>query len=282
MAATNSDPSPPFPPLEDFCRNLSFSFSKSLSSDASRTEGSQLRISYHRQVECIRNQATYTVRAVKQIHENIPSIDSKRPFRVGLFIADVLPATGEMMCRVLLDALLDQTRILTTKDITILGRRSDIIRNSLAERHRGLDILWDWDNQEFLAQFSVIILLSSSMHMPLIEEQLRTQARFPEVPPTVFFSTAPGITRQKLVQLLKTDFVIQPLWHQEPRPGDENVEQHALWSSKQMAPGPFLPDLDALSVLLTKYSKAYGGDDTVATRWVQNVIPTTVADGWVF
>ncbi|KNC99662.1 hypothetical protein, variant [Spizellomyces punctatus DAOM BR117] len=271
MAATSADPSQPFPPLEDFCRNLSFSFSKSLPSEANRAEGSQWRISYHRQVECIRNQATYTLRALKQMHENIPSVDSTRPFRVGLFIADVLPATGEMMCRVLLDAVLDQTKILTKKDITILGRRSDIIRSSLAERHKSLDILWDWDNQEFLAQFSVVILLSSSMHMPLIEEQLRTQARFPDVPPTVFFSTAPGITRQKLVKLLKTDLVIQPLWHHEPGPEDENAEQHALWSSKQIAPGPFLPDLDALSVLLTKYSKAYGLDDTAATRYVVNL-----------
>ncbi|KAI8814589.1 hypothetical protein BJ742DRAFT_270000 [Cladochytrium replicatum] len=100
------------------------------------------------------------------------------------------------------------TPFLRADQVSVLSRRKDLASTFTAS-HSKVKVEWGWDDPQFLAQFTVVMILCSTMHLSLVNELIRTQ----EMPAHLLFINAtPMVTTQRLRNICKTELVLQPAW----------------------------------------------------------------------
>ncbi|KAJ3020567.1 hypothetical protein HKX48_000588 [Thoreauomyces humboldtii] len=205
--AEGSDPS------EYFFRNLSLDFYEKDASEFQRSVYAG-RGAYHTQIACTRGQILYAAREMKRARKQRYPADV---FSLGILIADLVPATGEFLLAGVLDALLGageghgtQNEVaLEARDVQVVCRRPELVKRTWPGRYQAMKIASAFDKREL----SLIVLITSSASVALVEEMLRSQPAS-VTDETLFFSTAPGITRNRVASLLKTtpERIIEPSW----------------------------------------------------------------------
>ncbi|KAJ3213320.1 hypothetical protein HDU67_003039 [Dinochytrium kinnereticum] len=206
--------------IADYCASLSLDFEAAITSDfplalSSSTvldDLSSLRLAYHRNLEATRTQILFTAVHLKRLHARIKEISSSSivhpKFQVAIITSDVLPETGEYISKLLIDALVAPGNggtegVVKPDHILVMGRRGDVgnaFSGSVVSKPE-----WEEDPNA-LAGVSMVILVCSSMHLALVEEQIRSQ----DLSRIVLFACIQGVLHRRLCTLLKTENVLIP------------------------------------------------------------------------
>ncbi|KAJ3379447.1 hypothetical protein HDU80_002476, partial [Chytriomyces hyalinus] len=247
--------------ISNFFRSLTFNFSDALMDDCPKPNSnptphsetkrfaslSTRRVLYHRMTESMRNQILWIAIKLQKLHKQIEltKASSLKKFRMGILLSDVLPETGEFYCKVIVASLLKATCPLTKvpyfapNEITIFGRR-DALQSWMDREHCGVETVWDWENNtQSTDSVSLIIMLSSSMHVTLIEEQLRGH----DLSETVLVSTVPALTHARVSTLLRSKLTLPLFWNFNEHHAGDGEDQNITWASDKVAKGACLPDL---------------------------------------
>ncbi|TPX57746.1 hypothetical protein CcCBS67573_g09223 [Chytriomyces confervae] len=260
--------------ISNFFRSLTFNFSDALMHDCTTnnpaphsetnrfTSLTTRRVSYHRMTESMRNQILWIAIKLQKLHKQIEltKASSLKKFRMGILLSDVLPETGEFYCKVIVASLLKATCPSTNvpffapNQITIFGRR-DALQSWMDREHCGVETVWDWENNtQSTDSVSLIIMLSSSMHVTLIEEQLRGH----NLSETVLVSTVPALTHARVSTLLRSKLTIPLFWNFNEHHAGDDKDQNITWASDKVAKGACLPDLDLFKSVCSELCRAHG------------------------
>ncbi|TPX72039.1 hypothetical protein CcCBS67573_g05943 [Chytriomyces confervae] len=282
--------------ISNFFRSLTFNFSDALMDDCPKPNSnptphsetkrfaslSTRRVLYHRMTESMRNQILWIAIKLQKLHKQIEltKASSLKKFRMGILLSDVLPETGEFYCKVIVASLLKATCPLTKvpyfapNEITIFGRR-DALQSWMDREHCGVETVWDWENNtQSTDSVSLIIMLSSSMHVTLIEEQLRGH----DLSETVLVSTVPALTHARVSTLLRSKLTLPLFWNFNEHHAGDGEDQNITWASDKVAKGACLPDLDLFKSVCSELCRAHGlTEEQVKQSTLQALPRSTVA-----
>ncbi|KAI8614948.1 hypothetical protein BC830DRAFT_339916 [Chytriomyces sp. MP71] len=225
--------------ISNFFRNLSFPFAESLhldniTCDLKIDTLSYRRLRYHRMTESLRDQIVWMAIKLKQVSDRFST--SEHPlFKVGLLLSDILPETGEFYCKM---------PFFEPRQIVILGRRNDLLE-WIHRKHKGVQTVWDWENKpESMAGLSIVAMLTSSMHVTLIEEQ----ARGHNLSKVVIVSAVPGTAPKRVSSLLKSKLVVPLYWSHDETHSSDTKTQDITWSPSMLTKGSSLPDIGSCAL----------------------------------
>ncbi|KAJ3350485.1 hypothetical protein HDU83_009685 [Entophlyctis luteolus] len=208
-------------PIVNFTRSLRFDLAQSLAADCAPGGGpsawvSELclrRVRFHRMKESLRDQIAWCVFNMAIVVDSMSKQNrqTKASFRVGFLLSDILPDTCEFDAKMCIDALVSLQPLLAMPlHIVVLGRRDNISKWS-NQRKLGavIDVVWDWErNLELLPSIDMLVVLTSAMHLTLVEEQLRGH----DYSKTLVVSAIPGIAEKRASILLQTTLLFNLTW----------------------------------------------------------------------
>ncbi|KAJ3109797.1 hypothetical protein HDU97_000027 [Phlyctochytrium planicorne] len=189
---------------------------------------------------------------------NESAVNLHRKFQVALVTSDILPETGEYMAKLLIDSLICRGKDpkpyhLQPNQILVLGRRPDIINTFTGEY--GVNIKADWEEDPAaLVGVSLVVVLCSSMHITLVQEQLQYQ----DLNRIVIFAAIRGVLHQRLCSLFKTEKVLLPTFDFANTGGEASSRHDIIWNQSVLSQGYVLPDLDHLRKCMQLYCESQG------------------------